>query len=100
MSFDTQTLEHLKKLCRIECTPEEETDILGSLTRILDYMAELKEVKTDGIRSCRYVLRSMLKTKLREDVLADPLAPEVFLANAPEQIGGMVRIPPVMKPPA
>lgn len=97
MSFDNQTLEHLKKLCRIECTPEEEVDILNSLTRVLNYMAELKEVQTDGVKTCRYVLRSLVKKELREDVPGEQLNREVFLNLAPEQIGGMVRVPPVMK---
>lgn len=100
MSFDNQTLEHLKKLCRIECTPEEEADILASLTRVLKYVEQLKEVNTEGVKSCRYVLRSMGKNQMREDIIKDPLSAEIFLSNAPEQIGGMVRIPTVMKPPA
>jgi aspartyl-tRNA(Asn)/glutamyl-tRNA(Gln) amidotransferase subunit C len=99
MSFDNQTLEHLKKLCRIECSPEEEADILDSLKKVLAYVAQLQEVDTEGVRSCRYVLRSMAKLKLREDAEANTLSSEVFLNLAPEQIGGMVRIPPVMKPP-
>jgi aspartyl-tRNA(Asn)/glutamyl-tRNA(Gln) amidotransferase subunit C len=98
MSFDTQTLEHLKKLCRIECTPEEEADILSSLQKVLSYVAQLKEIDTEGVRSCRYVLRSSAKRQLREDVVQETLNAEIFLNLAPEQIGGMVRIPPVMKP--
>lgn len=98
MSFDSQTLEHLKKLCRITCTPDEEADILASLRSVLKYVEQLKEIDTEGVRSCRYVLRSLLKNTLREDVVKDPLSSEIFLANAPEQIGGMVRVPPVMKP--
>ena len=97
MSFDNQTLEALKKLCRIECTPEEEADILVSIRSVLDYIAQLKEVNTEGAPSCRYVLRSMVKKEFREDVVKDPLPATVFLANAPDQIGGMVRIPPVMR---
>lgn len=100
MSFDNQALELLKKLCRIECTPEEESDIAASLSRVLDYVAQLKEIDTDGVKSCRYVLRSMVKNQMREDVVKDTLSKESFLGNAPEQIGGMIRIPTVMKPPA
>lgn len=99
MAFDHKTLEHLKKLCRIECTPEEEADILASLQRILGYVEQLNEIPTEGVRSCRFVSRSMVKNQMREDVVKDLLPAEIFLANAPEQIGGMVRIPPVMKPP-
>lgn len=97
-NFDHQTLEHLKKLCKIECTEEENQDILDSLGRILDYVEQLKEVNTDNTATCRYVLRGMLRNQMREDEVKDLLPREKFLANAPDQIGGMIRTPPVLKP--
>ena len=97
--FNDQTLENLKKLCRIECTPEEDRDILDSLNRILEYVDQLKEVNTNGVASCNYVLQTMLKNLMREDEIKDILSREKFLNNAPDQIGGMIRVPPVMKTP-
>lgn len=97
-NFDHQALEHLKKLCRIECTEEENRDILDSLSRILEYVAQLDEINTEGTKTCRYVLRGMLRNQMREDEVKDLLPREKFLANAPDQIGGMVRVPPVLKP--
>ena len=97
--FDKQSLEHLKKLCRIDCTPQEDEDILHSLNRVLEYVAQLAEVETGDAKSCRYVLRGMLKNRMREDEVKDILPRDQFLANAPEQIGGMVRTPPVLKSP-
>lgn len=96
-NFDHQTLEYLKKLCRIDLTEEEGIDIEQSLGRILDYIEQLKEVNTDNTRTCRYVLSGMLKNRMREDEVKEPLPREEFLANAPDQIGGMIRVPPVLK---
>lgn len=98
-SFDRQTLEHLKKLCRLDTTAEEEAEILQSLNRVLTYMDQLKEVPTEGVKSCRYVLRSMLKNQMRPDEIQDLLTQEEFLSNVPDQIGGMVRVPPILKNP-
>jgi aspartyl-tRNA(Asn)/glutamyl-tRNA(Gln) amidotransferase subunit C len=95
--FDQKTLEYLKGLCRIECTDEENRDILESLPKILDYVAQLEEVNTDGVKTCRYVLRGMSKTQLRDDQIKDVLSREDFLSNVPDQIGGMVRVPPILK---
>ncbi len=97
--FDNQTLENLKRLCRMSCTPEEDQDILHSLSRVLDYVEQLKEVDTTGVAPCDYVLQSMLKNLMREDEPKPPLPREEFLHNAPDQIGGMIRVPPVMKTP-
>lgn len=97
-NFDHQTLEHLKKLCRIECTEEESGEILSSLSRVLEYVEQLKEVNTDNTKTCRYVLRGMMKNRMREDEIKDLLPRDQFLGNAPDQIGGMIRVPPVLKP--
>ena len=164
------TLDHLKKLCRIDCDPDEEQDILNSLNQVLDYIHQLNEVPTEeisreglknrqlddslqagsphggvtgpsrgspasdvltegqgahehdpsggekyeseasplrsdssstsGIKPCNSVLGKMAKQKLREDEITEPLlSKEKFLSNAPDQIAGMIRIPPVLKAP-
>jgi aspartyl-tRNA(Asn)/glutamyl-tRNA(Gln) amidotransferase subunit C len=95
--FDHEDFNHLKKLCRIDCSPEEEQDILNSLQRVLGYIEQLDEINTEGVKACNYVLQSMLKNQMREDVVKDLLPREKFLNNAPDQIGGMVRVPPVLK---
>ena len=95
--FDKHALEHLKKLCRIDCGGEEEADILNSLKRILDYVEELKAVATEDTKPCQYVT-SESKNRWREDISAKEMSRDQFLANAPDQIAGMIRIPPVLKP--
>jgi aspartyl-tRNA(Asn)/glutamyl-tRNA(Gln) amidotransferase subunit C len=95
--FDRQALEHLKKLCRIECTPEEEEKLLASLQNVLRYIEELKEVNTDNVAPCNDVLRSISKSSLRADEPGHLFPREQFLQNAPDQIGGMVRVPLVLK---
>lgn len=95
--FDTQTLEHLKQLCRIDCSPEEEKDILSSLQKILGYVEQLQEVDTTGVAPCSYVLQSMMTPILREDEAIESFPREQFIHSAPDQIGGMIRTPPVLK---
>ena len=64
---------------------------------MLEYVASLKEIDTENVPPCNFVLKGMLKTILRDDVPQAPLSHEKFLGNAPEQIGGMVRVPSIMK---
>ena len=96
-NFDHQTLEYLKELCRIDLTEEEGIDIEEALLRILEYIEQLNEINTENTKTCRYVLSGMLKNRMREDEVKEVLSREEFLANAPDQIGGMIRIPPLMK---
>lgn len=95
--FTEQTLKHLEKLCRIQCTPEEAKEIFESLPRILKYIEQLDEIDTSKTPPCNYVLRGMLKNLMRPDEVQDLLSREKFLNNAPEHVGGMVRVPPVLK---
>ena len=81
----------------MDLSKEEEADILHSLGRILEHVAKLGEIDTKGVPPCSYVLSEMLKNQVREDIAQDPMSRDVFLANAPDQIGGMIRIPPVLK---
>lgn len=96
--FDKQTLAHLKRLCRIDCDEDEENDILQSLTRILEYVEQLNEVQTETAKPCSYVQNGMSRNRWREDIPETSLTREEFLANAPDQIAGMIRVPPVLKP--
>lgn len=95
--FNEQTVSDLERLCRIKCTPEEKKDILHSLSRILGYAEFLSEIDLKDVPSCNFVLKGMVKKKLREDEVTDLMSSEQFLANAPDRIGGMVRVPPVLK---
>ncbi len=89
-------LSKLKTLARIDSSPEEDEKLQSSLIRILDYMAQLNEVDTENVEPCRFVLKEMMNCALREDVAQDLLPRDKFLANAPDQIGGMIRTPPVI----
>lgn len=96
-NFSQKEFEHLKNLCRIDCSAEEEAKILNSLQNILTYVDQLKEIDTTGIDPCDWVLQTMLKNQMRNDEVCDLLPREEFLSNAAEQIGGMVRVLPIMK---
>lgn len=90
-------MDQLKRLCRIDLSSEEEENIHQSLVRVLEHVHKLNEVDTENVKPCRFVLRTMLKHQMREDVVEDTLQREQFLSNSPDQIGGMVRVPPVLK---
>jgi aspartyl-tRNA(Asn)/glutamyl-tRNA(Gln) amidotransferase subunit C len=95
--MDEETLDNLKNLCRIECTEEETEELKKGLKSVLAYIDLLKEVKTDGVPPCSHVMQMMLKNVIRKDEPGELLPRETFLANAPDQIGGMIRVPPIMK---
>lgn len=90
-------LDLLKKLCRIDFSTEEEKSLQTILNRVLEYVHLLDEVDTKNVEPCRFVHPTIHKTQMREDIIQDVLSREQLLSNAPDQIGGMIRTPPVLK---
>lgn len=94
--FDEKELIKLTKLCRIECTEDEKKALHQQLAKILNYIEQLNEVNTEGIDPCYRVLETLTNV-MREDEIGETLPRELLLANAPAHVGGMVRVPPVIK---
>jgi aspartyl-tRNA(Asn)/glutamyl-tRNA(Gln) amidotransferase subunit C len=94
--MEESDFEKLAKLCRIECTEAEKKNFIDSIGKILKYVEQLDEIPTDGIEPCFTVLETTHNV-MREDAVGETLPRDVFLANAPAHVGGMVRVPPVLK---
>lgn len=93
---DKKMVQDLAALCRIQCDDEEQEAILKDFNKILDYMKQLKEVDTEDVAPCDHVIEGMVNVT-REDKAGTPMPRRTFLDLAPEEIGGMVRVPPVIK---
>lgn len=89
-------IEKLARLARIECSEEEKKKLSESLSRIVSYVELLDEVDTEGVLPCNHILEEHVNV-FRIDAVGALLSREAFLANAPAQIGGMIKVPPVMK---
>lgn len=89
-------ISHLAKLCRIECSDEDKKRLGQNLAKVLGYIKQLDELDTQNIAPCTHVIESTVSV-LRDDEVKDLLAREELLANAPAHVGGMIRVPPVIK---
>ena len=96
LTMEEEDFSKLCRLCRISVTEEEKKKLLGSVEDMLAYIAQLDEVKTEGVAPC-YTVHETLKSVMRDDAPEAPLARDLFLADAPSHIGGMIRVPPVLK---
>jgi aspartyl-tRNA(Asn)/glutamyl-tRNA(Gln) amidotransferase subunit C len=96
VELNEKELDKLTELSRIDCNEEEKKRLLSDLKRILVYMEQLGEVSTDNIAPCTQILEGVANV-LREDAIGEILPRDLFLANAPAHVGGMVRVPPVIK---
>lgn len=95
--FDKSILKNLENLCRIKCTEHEEEGLLQALKEILSHVELLNEVKTDNVTPCSYPLKDMQRNVWREDEVKTVISNELFLENAPDHIGKMIKVPPILK---
>lgn len=94
--LDKETIKKLTQLSRIGCPDEEQEAILHDLKNILAYIEQLQELDTEDVPPCNNVIANM-KNVMRKDVPNNSLPRKEFLENSPEQIGGMIRVPEVIK---
>ena len=94
--FDKKTLDNLQKLTRIKLTEEEEKEFSVRLKSVIEYIESLNEVDTKDVETCNYVLMDMQKNVFREDIVKNTLEREKLLENAPDKIGGMIKVPSIL----
>lgn len=93
-NLNKETLQALSRLCRIELTDEELAALSHDLNRILNYIDLLREVDGAEITPYSHAVEQRIET-LRPDEVGEHLPRELFLSNAPDQVGGMIRVPPI-----
>lgn len=89
-------IKKLCQLCRIEPTEEEIASLLKDLPKILGYVRMLQEVDTEGVQPCSHVLGDV-QNVMRPDIPGETMSRDLFLKNSPAHVGGMIRVPPVIK---
>jgi len=94
--FDENALNKLMKLCRLECSAEEKQKFLHSVSRVVEYIDHLSEIPTEGVAPCNHILET-IHNMTREDQTCPTLPRETFLSNAPSHVGGMIKVPVILK---
>lgn len=92
-----EDVKKLAFLCRIACSEEDVASIKGHLSRIINYVEQLNAIPTDHIAGDIPFFYEH-KLPLREDVADNSLSREAFLSNCPSHVGGLVKVPPILKP--
>jgi aspartyl-tRNA(Asn)/glutamyl-tRNA(Gln) amidotransferase subunit C len=89
-----QEVQHIARLARLDLPASELDQMARDLDRILDYVAELEEIDTQGIEPTAHAIP--LATPLREDVTCGGMDPELAVSNAPGRAGTAFTVPKVI----
>jgi len=92
---DKKTVEHVAKLARIEISEAQKEYLCGQLSKILDYIDQLKKVDVEGVEPLRGL--RLESGPMRPDEPRDSQAQADILANAPAQENHCFKVPKVIE---
>ena len=88
-----EQVEHVAKLARLSLTEEEINLYTNQLSKILDYIDQLNEVRTEGIEPMTQPIPTV--NVMREDIIKKQFDRQDMLKNAPHEEYGFFRVPKI-----
>ena len=82
MTIDKETVEKVAHLARLELNETEKQEMIKDMSKILDFMAKLNELDTNGVEPLVYMTGDA--NVLRDDVVKQRITHEEALQNAPK----------------
>lgn len=94
MGLSREEVEKVSLLGRLLLTEEELATMTAQLGQVVDYMALLSELNTDGVEPMAHAVER--SNVFREDELRPSLPRDAALRNAPQQDGEFYLVPAVL----
>ena len=95
MALDKAAVAHIATLARIRLAEAELEPLARELSQILDWVAQLDEVDTDGVPPLASVAE--LALPMRADEVTDGSCQAAILGNAPQAAHGFFAVPKVVE---
>ena len=86
---------HIARLARLELSDTELERIREQLNGILQYIDKLKRLDVTGVEPTSHAVP--LVNVMREDEVAPPFAQDAMLANAPDRVAALFRVPRIIE---
>ena len=87
-------IEKIASLARLSLTSEEKTAFAQQISNVLNAFKELENVNTDGVEPL--MTATDITPYWREDKVAPGFGAEKAVASAPEKVGNLFKVPPVV----
>jgi aspartyl-tRNA(Asn)/glutamyl-tRNA(Gln) amidotransferase subunit C len=97
VSLSLDEVRHVAELARLTLTEAEERLYQTQLSAILDAMAQLRAVDTEGVEPTSHPTSGEPASAERADEPRASLDPERALANAPARVGTHFAVPKVLE---
>ncbi len=94
MSLTGDQVRHIASLARLELEAEEFDDVVGKLSRIVDFVDRLQAAETDDVLPMAHPLDQV--QRLRPDRVTEIVDRDAVQANAPAVRDGFYLVPKVI----
>ena len=91
--ISNEDVRHAAKLAELDFSDKEVEKITPQLDRILDHIARISAVDTEGISSTSHVMD--ISNVFREDEIRGSVSRKEALRNAPDEAEGGFRVPKI-----
>lgn len=95
MKIDQKTVQNMAHLARLELSEQEQVKMVDDLSKILNWMDQLKELDTTNVEPMTHMSEEV--NVFREDIVKNELSREKGLRNAPSQNGEYFQVPKVIE---
>lgn len=92
--IDPKALSHIAKLARLQVSEEDAARYSAELTKALGYFEQISKVNTDGVEPL--VTPAEMEAFWRADEVKKEFTADEMTANAPEKLGNLFKVPPVV----
>lgn len=95
MSLEQSDVDRIAHLARLEIAADDVPEVARNLSNILDLVAQMDTVDTDGVEPMAHPLE--MAQRLREDEVTETDQRERFQAIAPQTENGLYLVPKVIE---
>lgn len=95
MTITKEDVEHVAALSKLEFSDEEKENYTKQLNVILEYVNQLNELDTEGIKPTYHVMS--VTNVMREDEVRPSMSGDKVLMNAPETQEGCFKVPRIIE---
>ncbi len=92
--IDLKTVERIAHLARLEVSPAQAQEFSEQLSKILGYFEQISKLDTKDV--IPMVTPSEIEAFWRDDEQVIKHESEAMVANAPDKIGSLYKVPPVV----
>lgn len=92
--MDLAEINKIALLARLEIGPEKAREHAEQLERVLSHFEQIAQVETKGVEPL--ITPTEIEMYWRDDEVVQEVTTEEILSNAPDKIGNLFRVPPVI----